>query len=477
MRTLLMQVELGASDDLIKSVIAQHSDECFGGVNRYIGILNQSGQLYRVIVAESPIQASNVVEGLALNGFLERFKFDNRTLNIVDILTNKPVNSNWTAILQQSEIVYPIPVLPNFSDVVWEETYLQSDEDEIDFEMQTELDSLRPMESLRVVDLVKQAGVDVTPWSINKQKEVIDPYNNTFRNSKWMFGGINEPIVICFWWKDMKASGHQIFIAGDSRRNANEWSNKLSTGKKSKGEASRLRPKINKAQEVDQAISEAYIRRKPVRVIVLDGFAANIEEAETLSSNASKRLLDQAAWFVHSYEPTGAYKLVRNLPMPAIVAKDPFNGADDPAQYYEFQNFVDDSDINETEKLALIKARVGQGYFREELIKRWNGGCAVTNCKEPSMLLASHIVPWSKCITRAERLSPANGLLLIPNLDKAFDCGLISFDDSFKVLLSSKLTPGMGSNLNIDSNIRLRIRDFVDLKPFLKRHREEVFQQ
>ena len=471
-----MEVTTGVNDELVQSIIAEHSDEGFGGVDRFIGVLNEQGELYRIIVAESPIQASRVVDALTSMGLIDRIGVSPKNYDYVDSLKGTPIRSGWTALLQTSKIPYSIPALPNLSDVVWEEMHLSSDEEEIDIDAQVILNRLRPTESPRVVDLLKEAGVDVTAWGINKKKEVIDPYTNTYRNSKWTFGGGHDPIVVCFWWEDIALAGKKIFLGGDARGKANEWSNKLADGQKSRGEASRLRPKINKAQDVDRAMSEAYLRRKPVRVAILDGFSANVEDAATLSSSASKRLLDKAPWFVHSYNPTGRYELVRDVPMPVLVPKDPFDGASDPAEDYGFQKFIDDSDISETEKEALIKARVGQGYFRQELMKRWKGGCAVTDCREPSMLLASHIVPWSKCSTRAERLSPANGLLLTPNLDKAFDCGLISFDDSFRMLLSSKLTPGMGSNLNIDRSMRLRIKDFADMKPFLKRHREEVFQ-
>ena len=41
--------------------------------------------------------------------------------------------------------------------------------------------------------------------------------------------------------------------------------------------------------------------------------------------------------------------------------------------------------------------------------------------------LASHTKPWSAC-THVERLDPFNGLMLTPNLDGAFDGGLVTFD-------------------------------------------------
>ena len=88
-----------------------------------------------------------------------------------------------------------------------------------------------------------------------------------------------------------------------------------------------------------------------------------------------------------------------------------------------------------TEAEALVKARVGQGKFRNNLIEYWKG-CSVTNCKYITILIASHIKPW-KDSSNKERLDVYNGLLLLPNIDKLFDKGYISFRDTGKIMISS----------------------------------------
>ena len=67
----------------------------------------------------------------------------------------------------------------------------------------------------------------------------------------------------------------------------------------------------------------------------------------------------------------------------------------------------------------------------------WGGRCAITEVTEPRLLRASHIKPWAKCETDAERLDVYNGLLLAAHLDAAFDAGLISFTDEGAILFSS----------------------------------------
>ncbi|MEI3354623.1 MAG: hypothetical protein V8R49_06565 [Duodenibacillus massiliensis] len=54
----------------------------------------------------------------------------------------------------------------------------------------------------------------------------------------------------------------------------------------------------------------------------------------------------------------------------------------------------DDSTISATVKETLVMARVGQGKYRNDLMKLWDGKCSVTGYKQPEFLIASHIKPW-----------------------------------------------------------------------------------
>lgn len=103
----------------------------------------------------------------------------------------------------------------------------------------------------------------------------------------------------------------------------------------------------------------------------------------------------------------------------------------------DIEEILSNNDFTNTEKSTLLKARIGQGRFRKKLILIW-GGCAVTGYKDASLLVASHIKPW-RASSNFERLDGYNGLLLLPNLDKAFDSGLISFDEAGRIMISPLL--------------------------------------
>jgi predicted restriction endonuclease len=91
-----------------------------------------------------------------------------------------------------------------------------------------------------------------------------------------------------------------------------------------------------------------------------------------------------------------------------------------------------------TERSGLITSRVGQGAYRKRIIHRWEYKCAVTNFNKLDILIASHIVPWSKA-TNQERLDVNNGLLLSPTYDALFDMHPITFDNNGKIILSDKI--------------------------------------
>lgn len=130
------------------------------------------------------------------------------------------------------------------------------------------------------------------------------------------------------------------------------------------------------------------------------------------------------------------------------------------------------NETTETEKQRLISTRLGQGWYREQLISYWRG-CSVTKCNEISVLRASHIKPWHVS-SNEERLDVFNGLLLTPNVDILFDKGFISFDNDGKIIISEQISSDNISKLGINSHMEISICD-SHIK-FLEWHREKIFK-
>ncbi len=97
-------------------------------------------------------------------------------------------------------------------------------------------------------------------------------------------------------------------------------------------------------------------------------------------------------------------------------------------------------DFREGSETAVVtKKRINQDYFRRNLLKNYSKRCCMTNLGIESMLVASHIKPWSKSDPKTERLAANNGLLLNAFHDRAFDKGLITIDANHIVRVSRKV--------------------------------------
>lgn len=136
----------------------------------------------------------------------------------------------------------------------------------------------------------------------------------------------------------------------------------------------------------------------------------------------------------------------------------------------DVESILSQGDVTDTEKASLLKVRIGQGNFRQKLIALW-GGCAVTGYKDPAMLVASHIKPWCAS-SNAERLDEYNGLLLTPALDRAFDAGLVSFNEAGNILISPLLQEA--EKLGVIASMAVELQS--EHQKYMKFHRERVFR-
>lgn len=130
---------------------------------------------------------------------------------------------------------------------------------------------------------------------------------------------------------------------------------------------------------------------------------------------------------------------------------------------------------NKTQYEALRQSRIGQGDFRNDLLKYWGRKCAVTRVENAALLRASHIKPW-RYSDNDERLNKYNGLLLQPNLDAAFDACLISFEDDGRILISKSLSQSDLDRLGIHADMKLSKVDHEHSR-YLAYHRDMFYKK
>jgi len=96
-----------------------------------------------------------------------------------------------------------------------------------------------------------------------------------------------------------------------------------------------------------------------------------------------------------------------------------------------------EADYSGETKRVMVEQRIKQSFFRRAVLSSYRGQCCISGLSEPRLLMASHIIPWSK--DKANRLNPRNGLCLSALHDKAFDRRLISLTDDFRIIVSDEL--------------------------------------
>lgn len=127
---------------------------------------------------------------------------------------------------------------------------------------------------------------------------------------------------------------------------------------------------------------------------------------------------------------------------------------------------------------ATVKVRRGQHLFRRAVLSAYGGRCCITRLAEPQLLVASHIRPWRGAPDA--RLDPRNGLCLNALHDRAFDRGLISFDEQMRLLVSPALKDTSNEYVRVSfsdiSGRALRLPEkFAPDPSALAYHREQIF--
>ena len=134
-----------------------------------------------------------------------------------------------------------------------------------------------------------------------------------------------------------------------------------------------------------------------------------------------------------------------------------------------------------TDRETVVKQRVNQGFFRSAVLSSYYFKCCITGLSIPDLLVASHIIPWSK--NTEHRLNPRNGLCLNSIHDRAFDRGFITITPEFKVKLSKAFNDFEKEKAVQDFFYRFKDQQihlpdkFLPSKEFLDFHYEVVFKK
>lgn len=233
------------------------------------------------------------------------------------------------------------------------------------------IESIKPNQRKFVMDLIREAGIDVSDWANFKGGEKKARSNPKYCYD-WAFTNHNV-MVLNIWYSSIVEVSNKILLQSNLRETSKSESTKVLWRKR--------------AEKFDEIVLNAYKSRQSVRVIINDG---NKREGNSKTEKASAvkfRLLDSISWSVTSYnESSGEFVLTRGVPPLSTV---------------------DQFDIDTELQIATEKRKVNGEVFnrstevRRIVLQRANGKCefcGLDGFRTPSGLLfleTHHIIPLS----------------------------------------------------------------------------------
>lgn len=215
------------------------------------------------------------------------------------------------------------------------------------------------------------------------------------------------------------------------------------------------------------------IHRSPSAVVLKLGNLAALDRNRATKGLANHSKLDQAIW--DEYSNRGDALIYESTQLLSLALDDSHNQDD----------IHDDSVIKQIvatqigyDRPVLVAQRVNQQYFRNTLTHNYHDRCCITGIAIDSLLIASHIKPWRDS-SPSEKVAASNDLLLNAFHDRAFDQGLIMFDNDFVIHVLSYVKH---TEINNEWLYRYEGRRIVlpticaPSREFLEFHRKHVFR-
>lgn len=234
-----------------------------------------------------------------------------------------------------------------------------------------QLEQLRPTSDLKVMDLVEDAGIDVTGWAFKEDGTPVEkPKANPNYCYEWAFGGESEPVALCVWHEQLTPHGDGVAFIGNLRARAAELESIVLDRRETSKTKSRAKQQAKRCDAFDRRVQVAARRSNEVRVILLVG-----DRADELGHDASKvryRMLDPEPWSVAEYDyDTGAFVLRRG----GAAAKKEAAVAEEPE--LTAQVFIDQFSVEDVperrERLSATYVRSAE--VRRRVLSRAAGSC------------------------------------------------------------------------------------------------------
>ena len=158
------------------------------------------------------------------------------------------------------------------------------------------LDELKPAKKINLIDLVNEAGHDVSDW----ERDSGAASNNPKYCYEWCFYQENKDLIINFWHERMYENDGEIFYKVNYLSNIEIY--KAQKGKQAW---------VKRARACDTGLRKALEKGLPIRVVIQSGKLGTLGTDER--TRTEKRVLDPVYWNIKSVDyDTGEFILIRS---------------------------------------------------------------------------------------------------------------------------------------------------------------------
>lgn len=242
--------------------------------------------------------------------------------------------------------------------------------------MSPELLEILPKEKQVVMELVRQAGVDVGGWA-QFEGGPKKAASNPKYCYEWSFVEPNKVVVLNLWYESMQQNEGIISQSFNYRDIVKQYD-----GVRGKGVW------VKRAKKVDEAIKIAIEKKLPIKAIICEGSRRGVDVPNTEASRVRKRFLDPVEWIITSYDWSSGDCTVKR-------GRQPDDFADQFSLSEELQSTAGRREVS---GYSFIR----DAEIRKRVLLRANGRCEW--CGQRGFLMQNgklflethHIVPLSK---------------------------------------------------------------------------------
>ena len=238
-----------------------------------------------------------------------------------------------------------------------------------------ELASLRPNRQHAVIDLVSQARISTKRWYVKDDGEpAATPRSNPAYCYRWVFGGGEEPTLVCVWHSSLSIVDGHIKMEANIRLLAEQLEAFAANKDHDVDHRDRARMQGGRARQLDVLLAAAAEQGAPLRVVINEGDMRAEEDLGRDASIVRVRRLDTVTWQIEDYNrASGAVVLCRgrtNGDAAALAVTAPSETS---------EQYVDQHDLRGSDSPDR-KAVTGSSYVRDsgvriEVLQRAAGSC------------------------------------------------------------------------------------------------------